>query len=591
MRKQRQHQQPPPSLQQNQQPKTPNQNALSSPSLSNSNQSQSNKQKLISKTHIQSKQDQFQVNSTVTNSKPAPQIQILSRNSNLNNPNSNANNKNLALSSLANTGNQTSSAAFNAFSSPQKSNPPENYASLFKQQQQSSSTLNQNKSQNYQKNNSSLMEILKNSSFSNKQTPQVPVGTTTELSPAPSSLPIPIAFGFSSSSSSSRRNILLEQLGISSSSNTVESNNRLASAANSLVFSQDFLNSTSSLPVGLHQSSSSHHNNPLALLGLTAQSVEQHLLNSSNSTPAPPPPPSQQNSISSDFEKFSKLNKINKLRDLLRADGKANKHTFTNNNYDLIEYFKSVCDENGIKLNYVQYVMSENAGYYGEIFLESFRIICEKNKKRKKCMYFAYKNALELLCSSSELAVKVAPKQKRDANIRLSQESAADFTSDSFSYENNLSNGTSDVDFEYELYRVDSNQGIVRTSSNRHIVNTVANIENESMSLPPVLEDLFKNNIQQQKNLQQNEQPTLHDLNLMLKSMILPKFGAKPQENTAITSTVGANGNSVVSDKQNQSNSAKETDENENDDDDDDEKSEGMDKRTKYLNLNIVITL
>jgi hypothetical protein len=520
----------------------------------------------------------------------------------LNNSANSSTNKNLALSALANTGNQTSSAAFNAFSSPQKSNPPENYASLFKQQQQSSSTSNQNKngssnhsSQNYQKNNathnnSSLMEILKNSSFSNKQTPQVPVGTTTELSPAPSSLPIPIAFGFSSSTTaasvtpSSRRNILLEQLGISSSSNTTESHNRLATAANNLVFSQDFLNSTSSLPVGLHQSSSSQHN-PLAVLGLTAQSVEQHLLNSSNSAPAPPPSQHKahlNSSASSDFEKFSKLNKINKLRDLLRADGRANKHSFPNNNYDLIEYFRSVCDGNGIKLNYVQYVMAENAGYYGEIFLESFRIICEKNKKRKKCMYFAYKNALELLCSSSELAVKVAPKQKRDANIRLSQESsAADFTNDSFSYENNLSNDTSDVDFEYELYRVDSNQGIVRTSSNRHMVNTVANIENESMSLPPVLDDLFKSNIQQQKNLLQNEQPTLHDLNLMLKSMILPKFGAKPQENTAITNPVSANGNSVVSDKQNQSNSAKETDENDNDDEDDDEKSEGMDKRTK----------
>ena len=147
-------------------------------------------------------------------------------------------------------------------------------------------------------------------------------------------------------------------------------------------------------------------------------------------------------------------------------------------------------------------------------------------------MYFAYKNVLELLCSSSELAVKLAPKQKRDANIRLSQEvSNADFTNDSFCYVNNLSNEatSSEVYFEYELYRVDSNQGIVRTSSNRHIVNTVANIENEFMSLPPVLDDLFKS--QQKSLLQQQNEPNLHDLNLMLKSMILPKFGVKQPDN------------------------------------------------------------
>ena len=146
-----------------------------------------------------------------------------------------------------------------------------------------------------------------------------------------------------------------------------------------------------------------------------------------------------QPAAASDFEKFTKLNKINKLRDLLRSDRAANKHLFPgSNNYDLIDYFKNVCTAHDIKLNYVQYLLPDTAGYYGEIFLESFRLLCERNKKRKKCQYYAHKSALELLCSDAQLAVKVAPKQKRDANIRLDNDVSMDVTSDSHSFDSNL---------------------------------------------------------------------------------------------------------------------------------------------------------
>ena len=260
------------------------------------NQNQASKQKLISKTHIQNKTELFTTApANSSNSKPAPQIKILARNTTLNattNPTAattsataTTSNKNTALSSIKTQPN----------ASPYKSSgDQQNFAALFKQspasttQTPSNYNKNANTSQNYQRNtntnnnnnnnnnnnyhpssnNASLMEILKNSSFSNKQTPQVPVGTTTELSPAPSSLPIPFGLSTGNSNSnagtSARRNILLEQLGLTPNSGAKQ-------AANATMFTQDFLNSTQSLPVGLHQSTTSSsetvkQNNPLAKL-------------------------------------------------------------------------------------------------------------------------------------------------------------------------------------------------------------------------------------------------------------------------------------------------------------------------------------
>lgn len=278
---------------------------------------------------------------------------------------------------------------------------------------------------------------------------------------------------------------------------------------------------------------------------MTAQSLEQTLLND-NSRSMIHKPITSSSAASSEFDKFAKLSKISKLRDLLRADRIARKHQFSANNYDLIDYLKGVCANNSIAVKYVQYVLPGNAGFYGEIFLEAFRIVCEENKKRKKCMYYAYKSALELLCSNSELAVKVASRPKRDATAQLDMDNESDFLN-------------SDVEFEYELYRVDSDQGVVRSSSNRNVVNAA---ESETtMSLPPVLDDLFRQN---RPVAEQNA--SLHDLNMMLKSMILPKSGSKQEESVS------------------ESDRLKETtknDVNDNDDDDDDDKSQEIDKRTK----------
>lgn len=447
---------------------------------SNSNQQQQPKQKLISKTHIQSKPEVDQI---VNPKAAAPQIQILSRNSNL---------KNTAITSL-NTSNTT----------PRSNPPPENYASLFKPstplqqpQQQQQHFKSSYQLQKTQAHTNTLMNILKNSSFSNKQTPQVPVGTTTELSPAPSQLPIPFGLN-TNAASTTRRNILLEKLGISSK----PAGSSIADTAN-FHFTQDFLNSTNSLPVALHQSttnsSSQSTNIPLSLAllgGMTAQSIEQSMLNSQQATAT--------SSVMADFQKFTKLSKINKLRDLLRTDQSQGKHDFcSNNSSDLIDYFKQTCENNNIKLNYIQYSRPDGL-YYGELFLESFRLVCEQNKKRKRSMYYAYKNGLDLLIGPTELAVKAAPRQRRDQNIRLDTDELLDTDTELT------------VDFEYELYQIDSNQGPGGGSNNNNFIfNTLASIEQESMSLPPmpVVSMMLP-----------ESQPNLHDLNMMLKSMILPK--------------------------------------------------------------------
>ncbi len=76
--------------------------------------------------------------------------------------------------------------------------------------------------------------------------------------------------------------------------------------------------------------------------------------------------------------------------------------------------------------------------------MENFRLIKEQDKKRKRCCYFAHRNALLLLFGQSELAVRIAPSIKRDNCITLDNR------------ENETSANT-EIKFEYELYLVDSN--------------------------------------------------------------------------------------------------------------------------------------
>jgi hypothetical protein len=103
------------------------------------------------------------------------------------------------------------------------------------------------------------------------------------------------------------------------------------------------------------------------------------------------------------------------------------------------------------------------------------------------------------------------------------------------------------VDFEYELYQIGSNQA-ARSSSNvvsDSVFNTLASIEQEALSLPPMPVI--------------SVQPNLHDLNQMLKSMILPNKSNNKFPN-----------NKMVDDN--------EEDEEEEEDDD---KSQAMDKKAK----------
>ena len=165
---------------------------------------------------------------------------------------------------------------------------------------------------------------------------------------------------------------------------------------------------------------------------------------------------------------------------------------------------------------------------------------------------------------------------------------------------------TSDVEFEYELYRVDTDHGIVRSSSNRHVMNTVADVESEAMSLPPVLDDIFRQQQHFNEQKQQSEQNlNLHDLNLMLKSMILPPKQLSKQQQQGDTSEFASTDTICVNESgENKTTSAVANkngqEENENDDDeDDDAKSQGMDKKTKYaqclfasfLDFSIVATI
>lgn len=320
----------------------------------------------------------------------------------------------------------------------------------------------------------------KNSSFSSAPTPSVPASTT-ELAPAASQVPIP--FGLSSAQEHApTRNVLL-----------------------------NFLTNSQNTPIPVQNPVP----NPLSILIGSQPNLNQQ-------TPL------------IDDQKFVRLNKINKLRDILRGEN----YVPVNDNFDLIDHFDQVCKQNSIDLKYIQFQLPDNNNvlYYGELYIESFRLVHETHKKRKKCKYYAYKNALEILTSRSELAVKVASANKsRDPNL---------VTLD----------GSSNVNFEYELYRLDSNQDLNKTTKSAT-----------------------------------NEQ-SLVDLNALLKSMILPKessFFAVTNNLSSVVFNSNANNNNntgvTVNESQNNDDSKEsqlEFDE-DNEDDDDENKTQNIDRKSR----------
>jgi len=373
--------------------------------LKNPNSKQANAQEL-QKQHV-ANATQFQ---TITQLNQAKKSQSPPKQ--LNKPSPNQNNFNIG-------NNLQTMTAKNAWNSPNQRTRLDfnNTTTTFNSNQK---TSKQNTSSNY--------ENYRN------QTPNIGTGTgvpssTMEQSPAPALVPIPFGLSTPTFQDSS----LIPNNPLSSNSNQTKS------TPNSLQTRNALLNS-------LFQSTEASH------------SVQQQLDFSTDN---------QKNQIKPDHlsaliqglakkqpvdTQFQKLNKISKLREILRTDiqiisyiesrsGSFKSLNMQNNEQDVIEHFKKVCANNDIKLEYAQFLMPE--GYYGEIYLESFRLIKEQDKKRKRCCYFAYRNALLLLYGQSELAVRIAPNVKRDQNITLDIREGS-------------GNGNQEVEFEYELYLVDS---------------------------------------------------------------------------------------------------------------------------------------
>lgn len=334
-------------------------------------------------------------------------------------------------------------------------------------------------------------------------TPSVPSGTT-ELAPAASQVPIP--FGLSSASESAMpafkpdygRNALLNQLAGT-------------------------------------QAPSTKPTDPFAILMGNLTSTCQQATTSGD-------------------DKFLKLNKINKLRDVLR-----NTNVQFDDNFEVIDFFDDLCRRNGINLTYVQYEQKDvnNGGYYGELFVETFRLVMETNKKRKKCKYACYKSAVQILKSKSELAVKLSTGEKRDPTYTKS---------------NPGQNQSNDVDFEYELYRTDSNSGMFVDSSN----NVITNFLNSQCQQPQPQPQQQQQQLNSQQPVVSNE-TSLSSLNSMLKSLILPKD--KSVDNVSRNQSVLT---STQHDDSKETQQLDQDDHDDNDDDDDDEdKSQTSDKKSR----------
>jgi hypothetical protein len=218
-------------------------------------------------------------------------------------------------------------------------------------------------------------------------------------------------------------------------------------------------------------------------------------------------------------DNFVRLSRINKLREILRNE--TPNFDETNN---IISYFEQKCETNNISHKYIQYEYdakddAKDTTYYGELILDSFRLASDSNKKRKKCKINVFKSALEILKSKSELAVKAVVGPKRDSSLIVSD------------------GNKPSADFEYELYRTDSNQS-------EPVVHTMP-----KMNIPVV-----------------PEIGNMISLNDLLKSMQLPKeVGVACHNATA-----------------NESNVEQEVDNDDNDEDDEENNKHQMsDKKLK----------
>ena len=346
--------------------------------------------------------------------------------------------------------------------------------------------------------------ILAKTNGSSNVVPSVPVLSTSELAPAPSVLPIP--FGLSPINqtneniiSNFRRNVLLDNLCATQQTNfqsTPASNEKL------ILNPQQLNNST----------------NPLSnLLNEIKKPVMPTLL------------------------QMEHINKINKLRDLIKEE-KINEKL--KNNFDLIEYMNNLCLRNDVNIEYKQHM--DNDLYVGQLYLQSFRLVSDKHKKRNKCAYYTYKNAFLILASDSPLVVR-----------QVTNPCASEPTGH----------------VEYELYRIDSDVEMSAENTNSSdkkipltsITNQNGHQPSQSGELvfkKSIFNELFNPIKPQTASLPDQ---SIADLNNMLKSMILPKESTNESKKPEVSGDI------------------KESSGNNNEDDEDDDEKSSSSGLTKKL--------
>lgn len=403
-----------------------------------------------------------------------------------------------------------------------------------------SSKVKSNPEQQSANKNIALLSLIRNPA--NNSAPQ---STSSELAPAPTAVPKP--FGLSPSldnknsfTTNLRRNVLLDVLGSDSSH-----------LNNKKIEKQD--------PISLLMSG-----------GLISKSVESNNISTSNT------------SLTSD-DLFNKLNKLNRLREFLKIEKTLGKQNFPSDNFEIFDYLNNACAKVTIDLKYLQFFSSDDNLYRGELFIESFRLICDVTKKRKKCKYYVYKNALDLLCSQSEIAVRLVGQIKREKSFQYDK---------TFRAQSNEKN-QNDLDFKYELYRIDSNNGLIRSPSDKDIIK--AEIKNQKLqSQSPknsIIDQLFVKKADEKPN-------NLSDLSQLLKSMLLPNKKTEDDSSTININNnnynnVGENNNDSLLNKinslnlnySNNTNDDSKESQNDNDDqdEDDDEKSENIDRKARFV--------
>lgn len=176
------------------------------------------------------------------------------------------------------------------------------------------------------------------------------------------------------------------------------------------------------------------------------------------------------------------------LRCDLKISNYVNNKPSLESTKEIIDYFKEICLKNAINLEYVQYVSQDDKLYHGEIYLENFRLIKVQDTRRRRCGLYAQKKALLLLQGPNELAVRIAPAAKRDSNLKLDSQN--------------------EIEFEYELYLVNSNNSIESA--------------NDLKFDDDDYDDLNEfDEVEEDESLANNTGNIFH-LNTMLKSLLLP---------------------------------------------------------------------